>query len=172
MDKLIFVYDKLMTAKEQALSSLDLEFIAFGQMRGKLYFLNDDKKRRIFALPSKGNSTKLVYGGIFLLKNYEEKQYKIHAYYNNSIAFTGETFIEDLFDMKEITVTPIKFVNLRQIEKNEYIKGEPVKCNCFIGNLSNYKIQHSKKRGRYYRIQNVDAESFVQMIKDRSNCNE
>lgn len=167
MDKILFIYDKLMTAKEHDIVSLDLDFIAYGQIRGKLYFLNDDKKKRMFAVPSKGNSTKLVYGGIFLLKNYEEQKYKLHSYYNNSEAFTDTTFIEDLFEICEIDVTPIKFDCLSSIENGRYEKGKIIKCETFVGNTYNSKIKNSIKRGRYYRVQNVDAKSFIQMIKDR-----
>lgn len=172
MDKLIFIYDKLMTAKEQAITSLDLKFVTYGQIKGKLYFLNDDKKRRHFALPHKRNSTKLVYGGIFILKNYEEQQFKLHAYYNNSEVFTGSTYIEDLFTLETIMVTPIKFNSLSDIETGKYEKREGIECECFIGNLPNKKIQNSVRRGRYYRVNNVDAKSFIQMIKDRDKNNE
>lgn len=172
MDKLIFIYDKLMTAKEQAIASLDLKFVTYGQIRGKLYFLNDDKRRRVFAVPHKGNSTKLVYGGLFILKNYEEQQYKLHAYYNNSEVFTGFTYKEDLFGLESVTVTPIRFNSLSDIESGRYEKKDAVECECFMGNLPNKKIQNSIQRGRYYRVNNVDAKNFIQMVKDRKEDNE
>lgn len=166
MDKLIFVYDKLMTAEERKLVNLKMEFISYGLIKAKLYFFNDDKRKRLFAIPVKGVSTKLVYGGIFLLKNYEEWQYKLHAYYNSLQPFIGASFKEDLFIPMSVKAIPIKFKSLRDIEMNDYVKLPEVECEIFAGNPINEKVKRSVKRGRYYRINNVDVNSFIKMIKE------
>ena len=166
MDKLVFLYDKLMTTEERKLVNLKMEFISYGLIKAKLYFFNDDKRKRLFAIPVKGVSTKLIYGGIFLLKNYEEWQWKLHAYYNSLQPFTGHSFQEDLFVPTDVKAIPIKFKSLRDIEMNKYEKLSEIECQIFAGNPVNKKVKHSVARGRYYRINNVDVKNFIKLIKE------
>lgn len=169
MDKLIFLYDKLMTKKEQKLTGLNLKFVAYAQVKAKAYWVNDNKRKRIFLIPSKGVSTKLMYGAIFLLKNYEENKYKLHAYYNNSFAYLNMTIKEDLYDFSNVIISPIKFNSLKNIELCNYTYGNPIECVCFIGNEKNNKIQNSIKRRRYYKENNVDQKNFIQLIRDNKS---
>lgn len=168
MNKLIFVYDKLMTKTEQANANLSLEFISFAQINSKLYWLTDGKRKRLLLMPTKGLTTNLVYGGIFLLKDYENNRHKLHSYYNNSIPYTSMTMIEDLYDFVDVQVTPIKFSSLKCIEVNNYTKGELVECSSFIGNLSNRIVKYNTKRS-YYKSKGVDKEHFITLVKENVN---
>ena len=171
MDKLLFIYDKLMTAKEQNVANLKLQFISFAQIKAKGYWLNDDKQRRIFVQlsPEGSRSTNLFYGGLFLLKGYEENKHKLHSYYNNSFPYLNMTVQEDLYELANATAYPIKFNSLRDVEKCNYEHGTAIECFCFVGNARNKKIQYCMKRRGYYRQNNVDSKSFIQLIKDKKN---
>lgn len=165
---LLFLYDKLMTKHEQECANLDLEFIAFGQISAKMYWLNDTKRKRVFAMVPPIKTTSLVYGGIFLLKDYEHNRYKLHAYYNNSMPYTDCTLIEDLYEMRTVNVIPISFGSLKDLESGKYKKGNPVECFAFFGNPVNKQIQYNAAR-RYYKLKGVDKDSFIKLIREQVN---
>lgn len=166
--KILFLYDKLMTKEEQTKIGIDLDFIGYGVTNAKLYFFNDDKKKRLFINPVKGGSIELVYGGIYKLDNYEINKHKLHSYYNNSIPFTGFSFREDIYVPEDIKVEPIIFYSLEEIEKCTYQKLDSIECFCFVGNLQNKKIQHSLSRGKYYRRFSVDARNFIKLVGEKN----
>lgn len=166
---LIFIYDKLMIRQEQELTGINLQFVSFGQLQGKPYWITDTKKKRIFCIPSKGRSTKLIYGGLFIVKNYEYDRLKLHSYYNNSIQYTTRTLPSDLYDLAKVTITPIKFDSLINIENNIYSKGRKTECSCFVGNPINERIKFNIARGKYYGIRSVDSNNFITMIKENAN---
>lgn len=168
MSKLLFLYDKLMTKAEQKKLGVEIQFICYGVVSAKLYFFNDDKKKRLFIDPVKGGSTELVYGGIFEVKEYSIYEHKLHSYYNSSVPFTGFSFQEDMFIPETIRVKPIIFSSLKEIEKCTYQRLQDIECFVFVGNLQNKKIRWSVKRGKYYRVHSVDANSFVKMIGENN----
>ena len=168
MSKLLFLYDKLMTEDEQKKLRLDLDFVGYGEVNAKLYFFNDDKKKRLFINPVKGGSTELVYGGIFRLDDYSVNQHKLHSYYNSSVPFAGYSFREDIFVPQIIEVKPIIFSDLRDIEKCIYGRLKSIECLSFVGNLQNKKIKNSISRGRYYRVHSVDARNFIKLVGEKN----
>jgi hypothetical protein len=157
-----------MTEDEQKKVRLDLEFIGYGVVNAKLYFFNDDKKKRLFINPVKGGSTELVYGGIFKLNDYAVNEHKLHSYYNSSVPFTGYSFLEDIFIPQTIEVKPILFTSLKEIELCTYQRLQGIECLCFVGNPQNKKVKNSIKRGRYYRIRSVDARSFIRLVGEKN----
>ena len=169
MQQLIFIYDGLMTRHEQIKAEIGLTFVSFAQVYGKLYRINDGKRMRIFCVPSKGVSTRLVYGGLFLVDDYEIDKLKLFAYYNNSYQYTHQTLSSDLFDFVTIPVTPIKFDSLSSIEQNTYTKGIPIDCSCFIGNPLHKRIQFNITKS-YYKVP-IDRDNFITMIKENVNGN-
>lgn len=156
-----------MTIEEQCAANLNLKLISYAIIHGKLYWLNDTKKKRIISIPS-NRSTSLIYGGLFLCEDYENNKHKLHAYYNNSIPFTGNTVIEDLYDFSEVTAIPIVFSSLKDIEQNDYKKGIPVECSCFVANFSN-RLVGDTVRKPYHKMKGVDAVNFIKSVKEKSN---
>lgn len=156
-----------MTVDEQCAANLNLNFISYAITHGKLYWLNDTKRKRVISIPS-NKSTSLIYGGLFLCEDYESNKHKLHAYYNNSIPFTGNTVIEDLYDLSDITAIPIIFSSLKSIEHNEFKRGEPVECSCFVANFFNQLVEDAVRKP-YHRMKGVDAVSFIKSVKERTN---
>lgn len=171
MDKLLFIYDNLMTKDEQELTELPLEFISLGQMKGKLRWVNDTKKRRLFAIPNKGISTKVIFGAIFLLKEYEHNMHKLHGYYHNSIPLTSHTLSEDLYQPSKTKIRLIRTASIKFLADGDYEVGPEVECDVFIGNVNNKRIQNSLKK-RYYEHRNIHAPSYLQMIKENFTTKE
>lgn len=133
----------------------NLEFVSAGIINAKRYRLNDTKKYRTFIIPK--NTTNLIYGGIFLVRAYEEEKYKLHAWYNNSIPFTNQTMKEDLFDCQTLIITPLK--------KLKPICNVNIDALCFVGNQHNDIILHSVAKP-YWRIKGSDTDSFNKMINE------
>jgi len=171
VDKLLFIYDNLMTVDEQVLAEIPLEFLSLGQMQGRLRWFNDTKKRRLFAVPNNGYSTKVIYGGIFLLKEYEHFMHKLHSYYHNSFPYTNRTIREDMYVLTPVSVRPLKISSLSGLAKGEYEVGEAIMCETFIGNTMNPQIKNSMKK-RYYEHKNIYAPSYLQMVKENYNTKE
>lgn len=155
-----------MTKEEQKLIRIKLDFVSFGQIKGKMYWFNDGKKKRLFALPGKGVSTKLIYGGLFKIDEYELQKHRLHAYYYNSLPFTEHNFIEDMYVFKKTIMLPIRFNSLTSLKQNNYIKGEPIECEVFFGNPNNRQIQYNASK-HYYKLGGVDTKNFITMIKEQ-----
>lgn len=166
MDELFFIYDKLLTKQERDKIHLDLQFISLAQMQGKMYWYTDSKKKWIFAVPQ--DTSKVIYGGLFLMKDYDLHKHRIHAYYNNSIGSSGKTFIENTYDLSNVQVRPIKISSLSDLLTGRYKVGDGVDCKCFVGNLQNNRMNFNSKRQRYYGTQRIDKESFITLIEEQN----
>ena len=119
--------------------------------------------RRIFAIPK--DTVKAVYGGIFLVREWEIQRRKVHAYYCNSIPNCGHTLREDLYDFADVSIRPIKFRQLKDLKTGRYKIGNELICGVFIGNLSNGRIYYNSNNEPYYGEKRIDKNSFVKMIK-------
>lgn len=164
--KLLFLYDKLMTRQEQSFANLNLKFISYATVHGKLIWVNDTKRKRTIIIPSTTTSS-LVYGGLFICEDYNVDKYKLHAYYNNSIPYIGNTALEDIYDLSTNTAIPILFKNIKDIEKNKYEKGTPVECSSFVANFLNSDVNYALSK-QYHKMKGVDAKYYIQMIKENS----
>jgi hypothetical protein len=164
MKKIIFLYDELMTLRERRLNKMNMKLLSYAQTHGKLYWFNDGKKKRIFAMPVKGASTKIIYGALFETQNYEFIKHKLNSYYYNASAFIGENTENDLYVLTNTIAYPIKFDSLSGLQKQQYTKGNPVECEIFIGNLQNKLIK--KNHTKYHKLSGVDVDSFVTLIKE------
>jgi len=170
LDKLLFIYDDLMTGEEQAMTKIPLVFLSFGQMQGRMRFINDTKKRRYFVTPNYGRSTKVVFGGIFLLKDYEFYEHKLHSYYNNSLPYAGKTMKEDLYDFAVVKARQISMTSLKNLADGRYEVGNVIECFTFVGNQENSRIQHSMSK-RYYKCRNICKIPFVKMVEENATIN-
>lgn len=174
--KLIFLYDKLMTEEEQEKLLLPIQFISFGVMKGTLYEVvirriqfgrKAIRTLRTFA-SEKESSTKHLFGGIFLVRDWQMQKQKIFGYYYNNSAYNKKTLPEDLFDFKEVKVNPIKFKSLKDLEKSKYEVGKEIECGVFVGNKNNKRISTNTKTSYYYKKGQVDKENFIKLIKEKT----
>lgn len=163
-----------MTKEVQDKYSIPLEFISFGMLNAKAYWVasymkNYMKKEthteRRFVIPS--NTIEVVYGGIFLLKDAEFHEKKLNAYYHNSRSFGGNTLRTDLYDYAECAVKPIKFMSLNDLKTYKYDVGEEIMCGVYVGNMSNKRVRYNVEHRPYYKSPKVDKESFITMINER-----
>lgn len=170
MKKIVFLYDKLMTVSEQQLLGLDAKFLSYAVVNAKMYWFADReygklrrKKKKTFIIPKQG--TKLVYGALFEISNYETAKLKIHSYYYSLSEFIGEKSTHDLFTLTPLLATPIRFKRVSQLETSTYDRGTPIECECFVGNLNNPTIQYNSSKPYYY-LQGIDEKNYIEMIKE------
>lgn len=161
-----------MTKEKQSLLRLPMKFLSYGYVRGKMYWLNDDKKRRYFVIPPETVQHKrqwntFVYGGIFVMNDFEEYERAMNSYYNSSISYTGEIMQGDLFYLQKLPVTPIVFRSLQELEECRYQSLDEVSAFIYLANQENSKVQNSLKRGRYYRRSSgIDVPNFLTMVME------
>lgn len=164
-DKLIFLYDELMTKEYQEVLRLPLKLVSLGLINAKLYFYNDTKQRRKFIIPNEKQSSSIVFGGLFLLENYNEYKLHIHSFYNNE-AILEASFIEDFYKLSPVQVTPIKAKTYEDLLRSNIEYLDRLECEAFIGNLNNKKILHSITH-RHYKMGAMDTQNFKQLLKER-----
>lgn len=174
--KLVFLYDKLMTSSEREKILLKADFLAYGQMQAKMFWMITRRvsnknyyknTRRIFAIPK--DTTKVIYGGIFSIPDWEVQSKKLCAYYYNSSAVCGHTLKEDMFELVECAVKPIKFSKLSDLVTCKYDAGNEIMCNVFIGNVANERVYYNSTNEKYYGEKRIDKNSFIKMIKEKNN---
>lgn len=164
-DRIIFLYDELMTNEYQEIMRLPLTFLSLGLVHGKLYFFNDSKRTRKFIIP-KDNSTSIVFGGLFVLKDYEDYKLHLHSFYNSSSALLDKSLKEDNFIFSPLKIYPIKATSYDDLLKSNIEYLEAISCEGFIGNIENEKIKKSLKY-QYYKLGVMDKENFKTLLKER-----
>lgn len=164
-DKIIFLYDELMTNEYQEIMRLPLTFLSLGLIHGKLYFFNDSKKIRKFVIP-KDNSSAIVFGGLFVLKDYEDYKLHLHSFYNSTSALLDKPHKEDSFIFSPLNIYPIKAPSYNDLLRSNIEYLPEILCEGFIGNIENEKIKRSITH-RYYKLGVMDKENFKTLLKER-----
>lgn len=165
-DKLIFLYDDLMVKEQQEIMRLPLKFISLGLINAKLYFCNDGKKKRKFIIPNYKEASSVVFGGLFLLKDYQEYKLHIHSFYSSTSAMLDAPHKEDLYVISPCVITPIKAISYDSLLRSDIEYLDRLPCETFIGNQNNEKIQHCMSK-RHYRMGVMDKENFKTLLKER-----
>lgn len=164
-NKIIFLYDELMTKEYQQIMRIPIKLLSVGLVNAKLYFYNDTKTKRKFIIPNKKKASSVVFGGIFLLKNYDEYKLHIHSFYNNE-AMLWKPYKEDSYIFSKIEVTPIKAKSYEDLLKSNIEYLDRIQCEAFIGNEQNEKIKNSITH-RYYKMGVMDTQNFKTLLKER-----
>ena len=160
-----------MVRAEQIKMNTGLEFVSYGLTQGTMFKVYDSIKQRYMYVPpsAKSRRTSLVYGGIFVINDYELCKVGLHSYYNNSMPFMGKTIHEDLYDLKNIQCTPIKVTTLMDIQNRTYKQGERMECLSFIGNTQNVKVSGNMKK-YYCRVPSgLDLKNILLLSKEINN---
>ena len=164
-DKIIFLYDELMTKEYQEIMRLPVKFLSLGLVNAKLYFYNDTKQRRKFIIPNEKQSSSVVFGSLFLFKDYDDYKLHLHSFYNNE-AILETSYTEDHYILSKIQVTPIKAKTYEDLLRSNIEYLDKLECETFIGNLKNDKIIHSITH-RHYKMGAMDTKNFKQLLKER-----
>jgi len=173
MTQLIFLYDKLMTAREQQFVGIPFEFLSFAQVNGNLFWWNDGKQRRSCLVQEgiyKNRTSQVVYGSLWKVKEFRWQKNKLYSYYNNMSCYTGNTCPDDMMLPVYTTAVPIKFTSLSNLTKQHYERSTPIPILTFGVNLLN-KDMKRWHRARYHKMPGVDKQNFLTLINERRNNN-
>lgn len=171
MKKLIFIYDSLMKPNIQKLTHIPLNFLSYGYIRAKMYWFNDDKQRRYFVVPpvKKEHSRQYntyVFGGLYLMDDFEEHKGALYSFYNCSFGFTNFLNPTDMYIPSVMGVVPVSFTSLEEFDNCKYERSDMINSLVMVGNQSNQIIQKSINKGRYYRhMRGIDAVSFLASLE-------
>lgn len=161
-----------MTKETQKVLRLPIYFLSFGRIKATLYWLFDGKKRRYYAIPPYNNISKytkesnFIYGGIYVINDFNEYKRSLYSFYNSSIPYLGESIQEDLYIPKNYTIQPIKFKSLKQIEKQTYDTLDNIEGVVLFGNDENKDIIKNTKNQHKKQAMGIDVANFITMIKE------
>ena len=142
-----------------------MEFISFAMVEAKMYTQFRSKGTFITNITRDwGNS--VVYGGLFLLHDFDFYIRLVDAYNNCSLTTLRKNHKNDMQHRIVQEVVPIKFKNLDELERLKYQEREPLKAHMYVGNPNHPKIDKRTKSFISYRIiDGVDKEYFLQLYK-------
>lgn len=165
MNNLLFLHNELMNPDiYHNKLRIPLEFICFGITDGKMYshFGNEST----FILPEGGTkdwgNTK-IYGGIFLLSNFDFYIDLLDAYHACSMSKLRRNHIRDIHHRVEMPVTPIYFNTLSDLSRLKYREGREIPITTYVGNLNHPKINQRFVTTASFRI--VDGINKINYTK-------
>lgn len=165
MGQLLFLTNELQNPAYQKEMRLPLEFIAFGITEGRMYkhFRNQSNfVIPVDALKRWGND--VVYGGLFLCKDFDFYSRILDAYHVCSVSTLMKNHDMDIHHRIEVNVTPIFFDTIEELATLKYREGESIKAQTYMGNLKHPKIsQRLDKTVSYRIIDGIDAENFKKL---------
>lgn len=166
MDKLIFLTNELQNPHIIKQMRIPLEFVRFGISEGRMYKHYNNKSTFILpvnALKKWGNS--VVYGGIFICKDFDYYCNILDAYHICSLSTLFRNHSCDLHHRVEVPVRPIHFSTLSELAHLKYKEGEPITLTTYLGNLKHPKIKQRLNNSKSYRvIDGMDKEHFKQLF--------
>lgn len=164
---LIFLSNELQDPRWQRDFRLPLEFISFGFIRGKLFRHMRHNSTFVHVGDTKsvwGND--VVYGGIFLLRDFDFYIRTLDAYHLCSRSTLMRNHGNDLHHRVALAATPIVFHSMEDFCSLKYEERESIDVITYIGNPTNPKIiQRLRKRSRPQRIvQGVDRVHYKNLL--------
>lgn len=166
MDKLIFLSNELQNPHQQRDLRIPLEFITFGMTEGRMYKHFRNQSNFVIPLDSMqvwGN--KVVYGGLFLCKDFDFYARILDAYHVCSLSRLYKNHDLDVHHRVEVDITPIYFQTIEELARLKYREGEPIKAETYMGNLKHAKItQRLNKTVSYRIIDGIDKDNFKQLF--------
>lgn len=169
--KILFIYDDLMLKQVQEKARLPLKFVTFARTKGLMYKISDTKNIRHFILPQKNKLFQrkkkgFVYGGLYVVKKFDELSASLHSFYNSSIPYLGDTEPNDYYKTAILEVQPIRFKSISDIKTIKYTATYPIKSLTFVGNDDNMKIAKTARDSRNRIHYGFDPVNFIKLIEE------
>jgi hypothetical protein len=145
--------------------NIPLEFVTFAHIEGKLYkhFRNNGS----FVLPNVKRKGSVVYGAIFLLRDFDFYIRLLDAYYMCSYSTLHTNHRRDIHHREIVQATPIAFSDLDSFSRLLYKEKENVATNVYYGNRTHPKInQRLNLDARYRIIDGVSAKQFTEIYRE------
>lgn len=169
MNQLIFLSNELINPEIQKEMHLPLEFITFGITEGRMYKHFRNQSNFIIpvdALKRWGNE--VIYGGLFLCKDFDFYARILDAYHVCSLDRLRKNHDMDVHHRIEVDVRPIYFNTLDELARLKYREGSSIKAQTYMGNLKHNKITQRLKQTVSYRIiDGIDKNNFKKLFEEK-----
>lgn len=155
---------------------LPLEFMSYGISFAKMYYQFGKKDTFIIAnddIPNKLWGNSVVYGAIFLLKDFDFYSRVLDGYHLCSQAVLGRNHVRDVQHRRITEIKPIFFNSIDELARLKYKESdEPIEAQCYFGNLQHPKILRRIMASVKYQhriLDGVDPQNFKELFRRNVN---
>lgn len=146
---------------------IPLKFITFAYVKGKMY--RGYRNQGTFIAHGKreyGND--VVYGGIFLLEDFDFYIRILDAYGACSLSTLGRNHKLDLLHRHTVSATPISFSSIEDFSRLKYEEREEINVQTYLGNPTHLKINKRliEVNASYRIVDGFDKKHFKQLIQE------
>ncbi len=172
MNNLIFLTNNLQNPHIQKDLRIPLDFVCFGILKAKMYkyFGNNDT---FITITDKSNQeNNVVYGGIFLCKDFDFYSRILDSFYLCSLSVLLRNHANDICHRVKVEVTPIYFNTLNELARLQYQESEEtIQVETYIANLSHPKIKKriTDYKNSYRIMDGIDAINFKKLFWEVQN---
>ena len=168
MDKLIFLSNELINPEVQEELRIPLKFISFGITEGRMYRHFRNQSNFIIPVDTlKRWGNEVIYGGLFLRKDFNFYARLLDAYHLCSLDRLKRNHDLDVHHRVEVDVTPIYFNTIDELARLKYREGTSIKAQTYMGNLKHNKItQRLNKTVSYRIIDGIDIHNFKKLFEE------
>lgn len=128
----------------------------YKQWNAKDTFIIQDEKQRW------GNN--IVYGGLFLLRDFHFYIRNLDALHTCSLSLLGRNHDLDMEHRKLLPVIPISFDDVEEFVSLRYKENESILANVYVGNPKHPKIQQRVVKSR--RISQGINDHYIHLIRE------
>lgn len=172
MNELIFLTNELQCPEVQHDLKLPLIFINFGITKGLMFKYLRNKSNFVIPVDSiRRWGNEVVYGGIFLCKDFDYYSRILDAYHICSMSTIHQNHPLDIFHRITTDITPIYFSTLNDLSHLKYTEGNSVKAHTYFANINHPKIISRINSTYSYRITDgIDATNFTKLFREVNNA--
>lgn len=167
MTQLIFLSNELCNPDWHRKMRIPLKFITFAYIKGKMFkgWMNQST----FVAHEKhhwGND--VVYGGIFLLEDFDYYITILDAYNACSMSTLGKNHKFDLHHRINTTATPISFSTIDEFSRLMYEELEEIDVQTYLGNPTHLKTTKrlNAKNISYRIVDGLDKKHFIRLTQE------
>lgn len=174
MNKLLFLHNELCSPHVQNKLRIPLQFVSYAYVKGKMY--KHFRNQSCFAIPlgvNKSWGNTCVYGGLFLLRDWDFYIHILDAYHTCSLSTLLTNHRRDIHHRSKVLATPISFKDLNSLGRLMYHEITELECSMYFGNTNHAKIRQRLETNDSYRIiDGVDKRHFKQLYQEVSHGKE
>lgn len=162
---LIFLSNELMNPSWQRELRVPLEFINFGFVEGKMYYMPQRKSTfNLVDVQDKWGNT-VIYGAFFLIRDYHYYIRALDAYMFCSKSALGRNHVYDMQHRINVEGTQIAFRTTEDFCKLKYQEVQSIVCEMYVGNTSHPKLNH-RLTHRHRVTDGLDTHNFKELIRE------
>lgn len=167
------MYNDLLNPEKRNKLLLPLTFVTFAYIHAKMYSYRHNviSVRNHDVVRTWGND--IVYGGLYVLDNYEFYIRALDAYHSCSLSRIFSNHINDVQHREETRATPIVFSKFNDFVTLKYSEKDTIMCYTYFGNIQHeYIISRIKAKNSYRITDGVSLDDFYKQYKTMGGTND